>query len=41
MAEELYEAGDMFCGAGGYTTGSVEALVAANVPYEYWAVNHW
>lgn len=38
---ELYECGDMFCGAGGYTTGSVMALDAFKVPYEYWAVNHW
>ena len=31
----------MFCGAGGYTTGSVRALDDLRVPYEYWAVNHW
>lgn len=31
----------MFCGAGGYTTGSVMALDDLRVPYEYWAVNHW
>lgn len=31
----------MFCGAGGYTTGSVMALDDLKVPYEYWAVNHW
>ena len=30
----------MFCGARGYTTGSVMALDAFKVPYEYWAVNH-
>ena len=39
--QELYECGDMFCGAGGYTTGSVMALDDLKVPYEYWAVNHW
>lgn len=39
--QELYECGDMFCGAGGYTTGSVKALDDLGVPYEYWAVNHW
>lgn len=39
--QELYECGDMFCGAGGYTTGSVMALDDLRVPYEYWAVNHW
>lgn len=41
MMDELYTAGDMFCGAGGYTTGSVMALDAAKVAFEYWAVNHW
>lgn len=38
---EIYKWGDMFCGAGGNATGTVEALDDNEVEFEGWAVNHW
>jgi DNA (cytosine-5)-methyltransferase 1 len=32
---------DLFCGAGGFTTGLHRELIAAGVEYELVAVNHW
>jgi len=36
-----YLAGDLFCGCGGMATGAINALVSREIPYEFWAVNHW
>ena len=38
---EVYKWGDMFCGAGGNATGTVEALDDNEVEFEGWAINHW
>lgn len=36
-----FRAADLFCGAGGTSTGLIQACAAADVPVELTAVNHW
>lgn len=41
MSAKRLKAADLFCGAGGTSTGLLQACAAAEIPVELVAVNHW
>lgn len=38
---KTFTAGDLFCGAGGSSTGLVKAATVAGRPIDLLAINHW
>ena len=41
MSERIIKAADLFCGAGGFTTGLLTGLLDTGIKAEVVAVNHW